>query len=334
MPVTHNFSPSDGEKSPTVVAEYNGVIQAIRSGVENFRSLFRKAMREPEKTRNYLKDREHFSTEVGFLRGRNIKTHSPEERMEACDLLAIEQFPLEKILAATSLEENLRLHEEATYLRNIYHSQIVTLEVGNRKGFEQLRGLPLIEFIRFLTEKVYLAYTQGIVINEQNFEEYLLDDAELRLERIKRDIGHLLKEASMIGSDAPRAFSDFQAAVTALTTKAAALEIDLPVKAPKLYRDRLDRSQKPVEFIEEVYAEWLGKGLLRPHIKALDEPLYRALYKHGIPKSFEERLPKAAGKTGRPRAKATEDALKQRRASDRERSRRLYQKRKHEASLK
>ncbi|MEP1964469.1 hypothetical protein [Tateyamaria sp.] len=305
MYVEHVFSPATNEKSPRLRAEVSGVIQAIRSGVDKFQSLFRKAIREPDKTRTYLKDREHFSTEVGFLEGRKIDTHRPQERLEACDLLAIEQFPLDRILNATSKEESLRLHEEATYLRNIYHSQIVTLELADRKKFEELRGLPLIESIRFLTEKVYLCYTQGIEINKENYQEYLLDDAELRLERIKRDIGHLLKEASMIGADAPTAFSDFKAAVSSLASEGLDQKITYPTEAPELYKDRekrdfdgVHRKEKPDEFVRRVYKKWLHQvgGLPRPVLRDLDEPCYRALYKSGFPDDFETLLPTAQGR--------------------------------------
>lgn len=52
----------------------------------------------------------------------------------------------------------------------------------------------------------------------------------------------------------------------------------LPNEAPELYRERKDRSEKPGDFILRVYDQWLGNGLARPHLMALDRPLYDALH--------------------------------------------------------
>ncbi len=54
--------------------------------------------------------------------------------------------------------------------------------------------------------------------------------------------------------------------------------VDLPSLAPELYRNRKNRTEKPADFIHRVYAPWLGKGLARPHLMALDRPLYDALH--------------------------------------------------------
>lgn len=50
----------------------------------------------------------------------------------------------------------------------------------------------------------------------------------------------------------------------------------LPDKAPELWSEREGRSENPVAFIRRVYAPWLGRGLIRPHVKALDPALYNA----------------------------------------------------------
>lgn len=54
--------------------------------------------------------------------------------------------------------------------------------------------------------------------------------------------------------------------------------IALPQEAPERYQKRLDRRERPAEFIARVYAPWLGKGLARNHLMHLDRPLYDALY--------------------------------------------------------
>lgn len=50
----------------------------------------------------------------------------------------------------------------------------------------------------------------------------------------------------------------------------------LPDKAPELWSEREGRNENPVAFIRRVYAPWLGRGLIRPHVKAVDPALYNA----------------------------------------------------------
>ncbi|PQA86026.1 hypothetical protein [Hyphococcus luteus] len=52
----------------------------------------------------------------------------------------------------------------------------------------------------------------------------------------------------------------------------------LPKRAPELYRDRKDRSEKAPDFIKRVYSDFIGKGLSKAHIRQLDRGLYQALY--------------------------------------------------------
>lgn len=52
----------------------------------------------------------------------------------------------------------------------------------------------------------------------------------------------------------------------------------LPEQAPEMFQKRIDRSEKPHEFINRVYKRWLGKGLAQNHILNLDKPLYHALH--------------------------------------------------------
>ena len=51
----------------------------------------------------------------------------------------------------------------------------------------------------------------------------------------------------------------------------------LPKVAPELWSDRVGRKENPVEFIRRVYAPWLGRGLMRSDLRALDNALYQAL---------------------------------------------------------
>lgn len=52
----------------------------------------------------------------------------------------------------------------------------------------------------------------------------------------------------------------------------------IPEKAPAFWKQDKQKGDTPVSFIQRHYGEWLGKGLSRPDVKRLDEPLYRALY--------------------------------------------------------
>ena len=350
MPFDHSFRAFDeAHNDKDVLAELeevearkNNIVRlpgAVRSSPSNdpndFEAPFRELVGDIPKGKKttFKKERDHLISEMIFLKDRDASLQQSGKRIEACDLIAADTFPFEEIITATDPEDNRRLYDQISLLRTIYVNQLVTLDYLPGKDFGDQRGLARIELIRFLLRKTDLCYRKGIELNENNYDDRFLTDTELRLDKIQQDIRQLLDEAFAIAAHDPQALNAFKADVAALTTEETEPEVTLPTKAPELYKDRKDRSMKPVDFIENVYKEWLGKGLLRPHIKALDEPLYRALYKHGIPKSFEERLPKAAGKSGRPRATLSEDALERRRASDRERSRRLYHKRKQQAAL-
>ncbi|MGD9668869.1 MAG: hypothetical protein AB7U75_07380 [Hyphomicrobiaceae bacterium] len=62
----------------------------------------------------------------------------------------------------------------------------------------------------------------------------------------------------------------------AATYEQTGLPPPLPDKAPELWSEREGRSENPVAFLRRVYAPWLGRGLIRPHVKALDPGLYNA----------------------------------------------------------
>lgn len=64
-------------------------------------------------------------------------------------------------------------------------------------------------------------------------------------------------------------------------------EIVLPLEAPLLWQTHRQGRENPVEFIERVYAPWIGKGLSKADIRRLDRPLYQAaatwISRHGAP---------------------------------------------------
>jgi hypothetical protein len=54
--------------------------------------------------------------------------------------------------------------------------------------------------------------------------------------------------------------------------------VPLPTTAPEAWSKRdLNLRENPVEYTRRVYARWLGHGLTRKDLKALDPDLYRAL---------------------------------------------------------
>ncbi len=54
--------------------------------------------------------------------------------------------------------------------------------------------------------------------------------------------------------------------------------VPLPTTAPEAWSKRdLNLRENPVEYTRRVYARWLGQGLTRKDLKALDPDLYRAL---------------------------------------------------------
>ena len=75
-------------------------------------------------------------------------------------------------------------------------------------------------------------------------------------------------------------------------------QVDLPPKAPMLYKDREDKSQTAEQFTREHYAAFFGKGLTRATLKQLDKSLYGMLMKGGFPESLRELIPAAQGKGG------------------------------------
>lgn len=137
-----------------------------------------------------------------------------------------------------------------------------------------------------------------------------MKDLELKLEDIQKQISKLFNEACDIGQNDPAKLLAFKENVAALTGNAEKLQ--LPEKAPELYKERANRKEDPEAFTRRVYEPWLGKGLLRPHIKVLDKPLYQSLYKKGFPSDFDILLPTAQGRSGQHLDRTDEERLKAR----------------------
>lgn len=53
---------------------------------------------------------------------------------------------------------------------------------------------------------------------------------------------------------------------------------EMPISAPELFIDRVNREEKPIDFIKRVYAPWIGHGFTQPFLRRLDPKLYMALH--------------------------------------------------------
>lgn len=320
--------------SNTIREEQSGVVLQFRNTPD---ALKRLAERRNENT-HFERERDHLRSEMGFQKHRHFASAQAMDRILALERQAIEEFPIKHILAATDSEENQALYEEVCRIENSYINQLITLDHEAGATFEQQRGLSRLNLIKFFLSKTELCYHKGIKLNEKNLDAHILTDTNLRLNDIRKQIRQLFNEAREIGQNEPETFQIFKADVAALTTENMGPEVPLPTKAPELYKDRPDRKMKPDAFIRNVYKHWLGKGLLRPHIKDLDESLYRALYKHGVPNDFETLLPTAKGhgggnKNGRKPVFSDLELAERVRAKGRERSKRHYERKKQAAKI-
>ncbi|WJY21585.1 hypothetical protein QTA57_17960 [Fontisubflavum oceani] len=130
-----------------------------------------------------------------------------------------------------------------------------------------------------------------------------MTNTELRLNDLKKQIRHFFNEARKIGRNEPETFRSFANDVAVLTTEDIEPAVPIPTKAPELYKDRKNKSEKPEAFLERVYEGLTGTPerpakIVRSHIKALDHRLYEALYKRRkIIDNFETLLPPSQGKS-------------------------------------
>jgi len=73
--------------------------------------------------------------------------------------------------------------------------------------------------------------------------------------------------------------------------------ISFPSKAPQLWVDRDPAlKESPAAFTRRVYGPWIGMGLTRPQLRALDDALYHALsvWEHRHPEDAVTELPTLA----------------------------------------
>lgn len=164
-------------------------------------------------------------------------------------------------------------------------------------------------------------FTQRLlqILDKLDINKELNDEIDVLKRQYLKDLaGEVFSKASLV-FDSPDQFDAFIKELAERHRPKGVAKPDLPTLAPKLYKERENRNQKPEEFLEDVYGPWLrGKGLFRSHIKAWDLSLYQSLYKRRsqIPE-FETLLPTAQGRSVDDLARSDSELVAARRASAR-----------------
>lgn len=285
------------------------VIIRLKAGADYFKRIYSRLVKSNGENTHFDADRETMVTEMNFFRDRDADTQEAAERLIACDLIVIDDYPLERLLRATDEKTNNELYDELSTLENIRNSQLLTLSFNSGLPFENQTGPVRLALAKFLLIKARLCYTKkDIKLNKKNYENHYLDHTDIRLDDIRRRMHQLFNEARAVGEHNQEAFEAFKADLASLTTETKE-SVKLPDKAPEIYKERADRKEDPEAFTRRVYEPWLGKGLLRPHIKQLDKPLYQALYKKGFPSDFDTLLPTAQGRSAQLLVRTDEERL-------------------------
>lgn len=299
-----------------VPRQKESVVVRLKAGASYFKRIYSRLVKSNGENTHFDADRETMITEMNFFHDRDAETQEAVERLIACDLVVSEQYPLERLLGATDRNLNYQLYEELSVLENIRNSQLATLSFKPGKSFEHQVGPVRIALAKFLLIKAQRCYYyKGIKLNNKNYEKHYLDHTEIRLDDIERRMHQLFNEARAVGEHNPEAFEIFKANMAALTTENAEQEVPLPTKAPELYKDRKDRSEKPESFLVRVYEGLTGTPenpakIVRSHIKAWDKNLYDALYKRRkIIENFEVLLPPSQGRSMDDLARSDADVL-------------------------
>lgn len=316
----------DALNNPKVIFQRKWVKVTLRGGIRYFQRLYQRLLESPKGNTHFGEERQYWHTEKKFLADRDSSKQNSFERLQACELVAVDNFSLKNILSATDPESNAKLYEQISMLETTYISQLITLDYIDGKPFQEQRGLARFSLIKFYLIKTLLCDKLDEKLNEENLNKFIVEDTEIRLTDIKNEISLLLKEAFAVSAHDSEALKEFTNAISSLTANASEI-IELPTSAPEYYKQRSNKKEKPTDFIKRVYAQWLRKGLTRPHIKNLDLSLYQNLYRQGIPKEFDTLLPKAAGRSIESMSKTDSQILETNRASARKGMRRLRKQR-------
>lgn len=276
-------------------------------------------------------------SETVFLKERNQIEQDAEGIRIACEDVLEDEFTLKQILSTEDPQELDRIYDKISMLENIHYNQLVSLDHvvvdGEPLPYESQKGMARFKLTKFFTIKKKRCIINSIKLNYEQLDSYLVADEEIRLEFIQSEIRQLAKEAFSLCSDDANLKKDFARRCCAIFDDSEE-EVILPSRAPELYKEREDRKENPVNFIRRVYGSWLGKGLLRPHIKKLDLPLYQSLYRFGIPDDFDVVLPKATGRSPENISRSSLDLINSKRAASRRSMEKIRKKQKEDSQVR
>lgn len=286
--------------------------------------LFRQSIPVEARDVTFSLERQYLRSETIFLAERDAEKENSAERKASCEDIAATSFPLSRILEAGSIEELEQLFVEISSLQTIHHNQSISMDHKLGADFTDQVGAARIHLIKFFIIKSICCIIENKEMTEENRNASLVDHKDIRLKHLEMEISGLLREAFAIVVDDQDSMRNFQERIMARALQAEEA-VTLPTEAPELYTDRKDKSVRAADFIRTVYEPWLGKGLLRPHIKELDKSLYQALYKQGVPEDFETLLPKAPGQAAKNKGiLANLEAIEKRRAASRRANKKAY----------
>lgn len=270
-----------------------------------------------------------FSTEDIFYGSRSPWNVAYGE-LEACEKVGIEENAIEEIIenrSSTSLETTFR---SLVALENIAENLSISKKFIESHDLDKDNGNQLAEHIKrqewrvqmkykkFFTIKAIVCNKIGFELDVDNYATPVIDEAIIRKEYLRQQIKLMLAEAFESACSTQEEFLGFLHEIESdlLEVQKGSEAFRLPKVAPELYLDRLDKKESPADFTFRVYEPWLGKGISRPHIKELDEALYRNLYRRGLPDSLAEILPKAQGRSASELKLSDAEILQRRRAKE------------------
>lgn len=272
-----------------------------------------------------------FVTEDIFFGNRSKKDVKDTDFAE-CKKLAEDLDPIEEIVGdqnRASLEQRLRnLIALERVWDNLKTSELLDSFKSDKKTAAQtikniqalhpraqlkLKKFYLVKAIYSLSSK-----STGYEFRLDNFNEIAYPETGLRKEYLAQQIKLLFAEAAETLCHSDEDFLRFSRDLfnqVITENQKDTYTVEPPETAPELYKNREDRKEKPDDFVRRVYADYLGKGLLRPHLKALDLGAYQALYKRGFPDDFDTLLPTAQGRSVNDLLRSDSELLEARRAT-------------------
>ena len=272
------------------------VLERIKYGVSYLSAVIQKIGLGHGRNTHFSQERDVLHSETIFLADRDQIEQDAEGLRLACEVVASEEFGLEKIFQETDPAALEGLYEQIATLQIIHFNQLISLDHQAGKAFEEQMGLSRMQLIKFFIIKQKRCILDGLNYSNYELDRHLVPDDKLRLDYIQSEMRQLSREAFALCADDPELLENFKKTTTAMIDDDPSA-IELPTQAPELYKDRDNRKERPPEFIKRVYSKWLGKGLLRPHIKQLDLALYQNFYRQGVPEEFDTLLPKAGGRS-------------------------------------